>query len=432
MNQEQADALFISYATEDAAAAEWLTLKLTSEGYRVWCDRYRLLGGESYPTDIDDAIKTKTFRLLSLISKHSLRKPNPLKERTLALNLGAERKQEFLIPLNLDGTKPTDLPWNLTDITYIPFTSWSVGLAGLLKKLRAVDAPRPLADNGRRAAIAALRALTVTAEEPETLYTNWFSFTSLPEDLYITTNDSTDRDAAEHVNPPSHPLANNRTVYLYEPRPSGASGSESIKWRDNREIDKTPTADIMTNLLRQSVTRHLTGKGLKIEPSTQTTYFPSGLIPKNQIRFRTYSGRETRVDVVGSRQRQGRLYRYHLAPDFRIRRHGASEFVAELHIRLYLTDTNGRLLPPRRRVASRKQIARSWWNHHWFSRQLAIMSFIADRQPLIRLGGSDAPATLSATALHYQIPRRIDEKRIPSHVEFTMTTSLNEATEPVK
>ena len=47
--------LFISYAWEDGALAEWLTLKLTAEGYRVWCDRFKILGGERWPEDIDDA-----------------------------------------------------------------------------------------------------------------------------------------------------------------------------------------------------------------------------------------------------------------------------------------------------------------------------------------------------------------------------------------
>ena len=31
--------LFINYAIENTALAEWLTRKLTAEGYRVWCDR---------------------------------------------------------------------------------------------------------------------------------------------------------------------------------------------------------------------------------------------------------------------------------------------------------------------------------------------------------------------------------------------------------
>ena len=69
--------LLINYATEDWALAEWLTRKLTAEGYRVWCDRFKLLGGESYPKEIDDAIKNRTFRMLSLLSRASLTKPNP-------------------------------------------------------------------------------------------------------------------------------------------------------------------------------------------------------------------------------------------------------------------------------------------------------------------------------------------------------------------
>ena len=55
------DHLFISYASENGILAEWLTLRLTAEGYKVWCDRTKLLGGESYPLDIDKAIKESTF-----------------------------------------------------------------------------------------------------------------------------------------------------------------------------------------------------------------------------------------------------------------------------------------------------------------------------------------------------------------------------------
>jgi hypothetical protein len=72
------DHLFISYAGDDGQLAEWLTLKLTREGYAVWCNRVKLLGGESYPRDIDDAIKNRTFRLIALLSRASLSKPNPL------------------------------------------------------------------------------------------------------------------------------------------------------------------------------------------------------------------------------------------------------------------------------------------------------------------------------------------------------------------
>src|SRR3990172_7043575 len=141
------DHLFISYATEDFALAEWLTLKLTAAGYKVWCDRFQLLGGERFPRDIDRAIKNDTFRLLALISKASIDKENPTKERTLALSIGRERKVDFLIPLKVEPLSATDLNWMISDITYIPFDQgWAPGLAQLFKKLDNISAPKLLTD----------------------------------------------------------------------------------------------------------------------------------------------------------------------------------------------------------------------------------------------------------------------------------------------
>lgn len=71
MDKEQ-DHLFVSHASEDGVLAEWLSLKLTAEGYKVWCDKTKLLGGEPYPIDIDNAIKNSTFRFLSLLSRNSI------------------------------------------------------------------------------------------------------------------------------------------------------------------------------------------------------------------------------------------------------------------------------------------------------------------------------------------------------------------------
>lgn len=102
--------LFISYrGGEDGTLAEWLTLRLTALGYKVWCDRVKLLGGESYPRDIDAAIKEQTFRMVALLSVHSIAKPNPVKERTLAHSIARERG-EFIIPLNVDGLSPSRSP----------------------------------------------------------------------------------------------------------------------------------------------------------------------------------------------------------------------------------------------------------------------------------------------------------------------------------
>jgi hypothetical protein len=154
--QGPADHIFISYAWEDRVLADWLTLRLTAAGYRVWCDRFKMLGGERFLEQIDTAIKHQTFRMLGLLSRHSLQKPNPVNERTLALAIARERSLDFYIPLDLEGLKPTDLNWMVSSITLVPFTEWADGLQRVLKKLRSLDAPTPLADTGSQAVVDAL------------------------------------------------------------------------------------------------------------------------------------------------------------------------------------------------------------------------------------------------------------------------------------
>ncbi len=91
--------LFISCAVEDAARARWLARKLAARGHPVWFDQMKLPGGEPWPQTIDDAIKHRTFRMLALISEHSLRKPKPTGERTLSQRIAEQRKiPDFLIP----------------------------------------------------------------------------------------------------------------------------------------------------------------------------------------------------------------------------------------------------------------------------------------------------------------------------------------------
>ena len=146
---------------------------------------FELLGGESYPRNIDEAIKNRTFRFIALLSRASLSKPNPLKERTLALNIARSRKEDFLIPLNVDGLSPTDLDWMTSDLTFIPFNrSWAAGLDQLLKKLSSVEAPKVL-KNGKEIAASYYLQNTFVLERPETICTNCLKFLKIPDNIKI-------------------------------------------------------------------------------------------------------------------------------------------------------------------------------------------------------------------------------------------------------
>ena len=84
--------IFISYATEQVALCDWLARRLAAQGYSIWYDRLKLLGGENWPTEIEEAISSRTFRMLALLSKEYFTKPNPkgewLKGQAVGKKLG--------------------------------------------------------------------------------------------------------------------------------------------------------------------------------------------------------------------------------------------------------------------------------------------------------------------------------------------------------
>jgi hypothetical protein len=395
-----------------------LTLKLTAEGYRVWCDRFKILGGEKWPDDVDAAIRNDTFRMLHLVSKHVLGKPNPKKERELALQLEREREVEILIPLNTDGTKPSELPWRIVDVAYIPFQNWTTGLAQLLKKLRSLNAPRPLEGTGREVAGSSYLVRSPLTQGTEELLSNVFPFTSVPKILRHF------RFSTEV--PPWQAFALQRAwafrslggaaalAFSAPPAssPQGVSIEETARteWHEGETIEGVLAEHLVSELLGKSVELYARKRGLVPEPGGRGFYFPFGLLEGNQLHFEGFKGKRSDVLVCGYRTFGGRKYRYHLAPWFRIRHDIGSGFVAQLRLRLHLTDQHGRPLENRASLARRRKIGSALWNGEWLNRQIAVMSFLAVGQAEIRIGQDpESQVVLGARPMHGLVDRGIDE-----------------------
>lgn len=416
-----ADHLFLSYAWENAALVDWLVRRLTAEGYRVWCDRFQMLGGESFPKVIDQAIKTRTFRLIALLSRHSLAKPNPLKERTLALAISRRRNIDFMIPLNVDGLTPDELEWDYSDLTYIPFQDWAVGLEMLLKKLRSIDAPRPLTvEQGRQFVTQTFLPQHVLLDQEETLYSNCFSFERIPERVSVIewTGHRPQRllDHSPWAAWPHYEAAEKRVIaFGAPPREIPRKRYRIVAEKDWRTIDVIegiPSRDIVSNLLKQAFRDTLLQRRLKRDPDTGLIYFPKGLFPKNKVKYQNRNGRKTWISVVGEKKFRGRLYRYHLAPDFQIRQDLDPDFVAQLKIRLFLTDLKGKPLAPVAAIPRRKHATSSWFNQQWLNRVWAMASFLArNRSEIVLLDRSD-PAILSATPISGKVSLSIAESEL--------------------
>ncbi|MCC6228558.1 MAG: toll/interleukin-1 receptor domain-containing protein [Phycisphaerales bacterium] len=425
------DHLFISYAWEDQAFARWLALRLTSEGYRVWIDQLKLLGGESWPNDIDAAIKTRTFRMLGLLSKHSIAKPNPVKERTLALNLAKKPEMRgFLIPLNVDGLAAVDLDWLSSDITFIPFAaSWAKGFAQLLKLLERERCPKFEGD-GRAIVRSVAGNPDVVIQRPDTLTSNVQRFTQVPANLTVFKVEpklgkgiagDAGRDWAFYTVSPG------LVVAFDAPEPDLATWLKAdpvrtVNWRETSNVEGINTHNVVTSLLRSAVETRCRLRGLTWSRNSEAFYFggPVGrslpvLLPSGERTTVQHSGQRTYFRI-GQPKVQ---YRYRLAAKPCVERDLWGEFALAWRLRFYFTDPAEEPLLPSQQLSRRKHVTRSWFNRHWLVRHLAVMQFLQDADGLMRIGPAGPQQVIvSGAPLSFVAPLAIDEEALESLQEI--------------
>jgi hypothetical protein len=139
------DILFISHANpEDNDFTLWLALRLAAEGYGVWCDLTKLLGGEAFWSDIERAIRERAVKVIYVLSRTSNVKVGPLKELQVAQNVARDEKlHDFVLPALIDDLPARQINIQLADTNAIMFrAAWASGLAGLLKKLEEDGVPK--------------------------------------------------------------------------------------------------------------------------------------------------------------------------------------------------------------------------------------------------------------------------------------------------
>jgi hypothetical protein len=418
--------LFISYATEDAALARWLTLKLTVEGYKVWCFEFQMLGGESFPREIDQAIKAQTFRMLALVSHHSVKKANPVKEWTLAQAIGAERKVDFLIPINVDGVTPTELPWTLSDTNWISFSSlgWAGGFKQLLKLLQKLNAPKPI-QNG--AAITAETFLSdgIVSGKSETLFSNSIKFKSVPPRVKayrLMRTCTTDEWWHLRSNWAFWRIEGKSIFLAFSPPPDELlnglleSTGQEWEWSTTENIEGIPSHNLVSSILYRSVVVILLAGGCKFWEENRALYFPDGLFPKNKLSFKGYGGRGTYIATKGKstfyRRGQAQVCNYFLGFRHSVIRSPSGTWMVYFKIYLRLTNEADNELEPRPAMSRRKAITRGWWNDKLLNRYLALCSAVRGFQDLRRFREGNDQVLLEETLISFSSPGGIDESQL--------------------
>jgi hypothetical protein len=181
--------IFVSHANpEDNDFAQWVSLQLANVGYPVWCDLTRLLGGETFWDDIQEAVKERTIKFLFVLSRSSNAKDGTLQELDCAKGMAKKLKttiRDFIIPLKIDDLPHDDVHILVRRLNHISFRpSWARGLAQLLDKLETDTVPKK--PNFNPAAVGAWwrRQFDVNrgvTDEPEEYLSNWFPISGLPD-----------------------------------------------------------------------------------------------------------------------------------------------------------------------------------------------------------------------------------------------------------
>jgi hypothetical protein len=413
--------LFVSYAYEDQVFAKWLARKLAFYGYGIWIDQIKILGGESWVKEVDIAIKERSFRVLGLLSKASMAKDNPRKERTLALQLGKQRKvNDFLITLNLDGVQPD---WTMSDISWISFReSWAEGLRRLLKKLKSLNAPQIHAGNPAIAKAALDRGSSLLAPMSEPLITNLLSFAKVPAVLHsydISELDKKQEQVSRNIWP--HHSFDSRNAAAFSP-PKGQFAnfvkqtSEAWHWPSVKSIRGTPTHGIVSRLLNRSVHVWLVRAGCCLAEGDSAYYLPAPFRGESIFRFKDVDEKQTYIRVSGT----VRLYRpkstpeeitYHPAIRYSIRKTDWGSYVVQLRPGVTLFDATQRPITGRKVGPRTKKVTRAYFNEKWRKRLMAFTHL------LMQAGAEDKEASLILGKLiTLSTDRCLDETMLASSV----------------
>jgi TIR domain len=421
------DTLLLSHANpEDNEFTLWLALQLASEGYRVWCDLTKLLGGEVFWDDIEGVIRDRAAKVIYVLSRTSNAKDGPLRELHLAQSLARREKlHDFVIPAHIDDLPYSEVTIELTRVNSISFEkSWAEGLATLLKKLETEGVPK--APGFNRAAVndwwrSQFDAVHGVINEPEEVVSNWFKVENLPEILYEhrimrEKPGLLDFQMADLPHPGvwlndlsllTFAQADDFKTYLaphfYVERSREIRVEDFVAGKDAlRDGPK-----YLAQLLRLAWDRAL-GKSLpayEVANGRFCYYFKKDAVPDDTIFFIGADGQKGHRGVVGYKTLPGARLRYwHYALSGKPVIRPESLFMVKGHA--LFSDDGINLWSNRDQMAkARRNQCKNWWNDEWRDRMYAVISHLAgDREAVAFPLGATASFSLSKTPIPFESP----------------------------
>lgn len=400
--------LFVSHANpEDNLFTRWLSLRLAREGYPVWCDLTKLLGGEDFWKDVEAAMRDRTTKFLFVLSKTSNQKQGTLDELALARRVG-KQLQDFIIPLHIDDLRSDDITIELQRIAYIDFSkSWVVGYGQLLEALEKAGVardPRFTPDAVTTWWREHFGTTDGVKNESERYLSNWFEFASFPDSLFLHSVRQSRKfeklvsdgkfdfaipayclgryvltfGDAEEIAPALdlHDLTLDNTVEL-----------QTTEFRDNGcqhpQIERKEARNILTVLLRTAFQQFATNCSLlpyELSGGAKYFWFKSGLVKDDKMFFSDASGARRWKGMVGfksltAKEGETRIRNWHFGIQGKPHYWPFFGFAIKPHVAF---TENGALYDSKaKQHSARRSQCKDWYNDDWAYRILGAMSFLA-------------------------------------------------------
>lgn len=391
--------VFISHANPQGNYATlWLSARLAAAGYEVWSDLTRLIGGELFWKDIEEAIRSHAAKVVFLASRASVTRDGFLNELSIAA--GTERSKglaDFLIPCRLDDLPHNDLPAQLHRRNVIEFADgWHIGLGRLLTKLERENVPRKQGSAQNEVSAWSKEFLGIDgglSRSTEKLYSSWVAVSELPTSIRIHRRNPGHSVVRQNWSWPVVPFGSE--LLLSFAAANDLSDTQSphrvvlekdvsldLFQEDGHEVlraklTKHDISNMLVDLVQQGWERFCRQRGLQpfeLAGGRKCWYLPLPSSGIERYRFLDMRGRERKKALIGRSEKYG-VY-WHLAMQANPALGLSPRLGMTTHV-IFTTDGRTPLVSAKRMHRLRRGFCKSWWQWQWRDLLLVFLDWCA-------------------------------------------------------
>jgi hypothetical protein len=378
--------VFISHSNpEDNDFTTWLAARLALAGYEVWSDITKLIGGEVFWKDIEEAIRHHSIKFLSVLSVSAPRKRGFMKELSVADAIeGHTKLGDFIIPIRIDAIPFSDIPIQIHNKNVIDFTAgWHTGLARVLKKFEQDKVPESTTDLASSLSEWAKGHLDLergVRSEDQMLMSNWLSIENVPSTVRISSFTLTPPNIEPLQAQWPARLVGNRIISFARSQDFDLPG-EFANLRNESEIETevfirtgasslpqltySDRSNILTDLLGQAWRRHAQDRGLlsfALASGNQCWFLSAPTGKAERVPYTDALGKTGRRALFGKSEKLG-VY-WHLALELQPSVGKQHRYTALTHV-VFTSDGKTLLPSATQQHRLRRSFCKQWWQDRW-------------------------------------------------------------------